>query len=330
MRRTLTALAVALLAASASSAAPAIEHLVTLVPHNAAAIVAVDVASLRTQPSVQSWLMEHQAPWTGVDDDAASFLAEAGLDPVRDVDAMVVALRPQDEGGEALALFAGRYDPTSLAAALTKRGAATVAVGDVTGYRLDEHHGDKGPILVPTADLVLVGDSSSLATALAGTHTANRSVEEAVAAGQLDLRAPFWMLVDVPQAAREGMEKAELRGDAADAQAIGGVMRASASVRRVVMYARLSDVLEIHSHAVADSAENAGLLRDAVKGALAVMRLRVQNEQPELVDVLRRVDVGVNGATVSVEGSVPVSLLEEIAKGARHHAAEDGGSSSHR
>jgi hypothetical protein len=315
MRKTLTVLSVAFLVASASIAAPNVEHLVTLLPADTVAIVAVDVAALRTQPTIQAWLMEHQAPWSGVDDEAAGFLTEAGLDPVRDVDAMVIAIRSHDEDGKALALFSGRYDPTSLAAALKKRGAQAVTIGDSTGYRIEGHHDAEGPILVSTPDLVLVGDQTLLSAALTPKGGANPAVQKAVSSGQLDLRAPFWMIVDVPEAAREGMRKAEIPSDNPDVQAMSGVMRASASVRSVVMYARLSDVLEIHTHALADSVENAELLRDAVKGALAVMRLQVQNQQPELVDVLRAVDVRVDGPSISVDGSVPVSLLEKIAHG---------------
>ena len=107
------------------------------------------------------------------------------------------------------------------------------------------------------------------------------------------------------------------------AETVRGVVLASGSVRRVVGQAYLGRFRSRFSGAaVADTAENAELLRDAVKGALAAARLHFQDSAPELVDVLRGVDVHLDGPVVTAKGAIPVALLEKLA--AEHGCAATG------
>jgi len=314
MRKALVSFALICSAAAAAAAPASVSNLVGMLPEGSAVVVAVDVAALRAQPLVQSWLLEHSAPWSGVDDETASFLAEAGLDPVRDVDLMVVAMRDGAKD-DPLALFAGRYDASSLAAALVKRGAETVEISGRPAYRLEERGqaNPDAPFMIVANDLLMVGSREAVAAALAGGSTGSAIVVDSVRLGHLDLAAPFWMVVDVPEQVNAAAQEAEIRSDDPDMQAMNGLLHATASVRRVAMYARVSDLLEISSTATATNEENADLLRDAVKGVIAAARLQAQERYPEVVDVLRKVKVATDGATLTVAGSVPVALLQEMA-----------------
>ena len=97
------------------------------------------------------------------------------------------------------------------------------------------------------------------------------------------------------------------------------MLRASSVISRVTLQASLGDELAVSGAAVADTAENAELLRDAVKGAIAAVRLEAQNRAPELVGVLRDVKVSVDGAVVRGAGSVPVALVEKLVRDAKGH-----------
>jgi len=319
VRKLLATLASLLVAAAAVAAPAGVTGLVGLLPGDSTAVVAVDVAALRAHPLVQSWLLEHSAPWSGVDEDAASFLSEAGLDPVRDVDVMLLAVR-RGSHDDPLALFAGRYDPSSLRNALVKRGAVAVTIAGRSALRLEPQDHPRGdaepPFMCIADDLLMVGSETALAAALTGGRGGSVLVAQSVADGHLDLAAPFWMAVDVPEQVTEAAGTREFHGDGADAQAVQGLVRATASVRRVAMYARVSDLLEMRSTAVATSEENAELLRDAVKGVIAAARLQVQERYPEAVDVLRAVKVQTDGPALSVSGTVPVALLQKLAEDA--------------
>ncbi len=324
MKRTLVfSLTLALTAALAAAAPPPISQLLRSVPASARAVVAVDTAALRQVPRVQEWLIRHQA-WTGAGDDMRQFLADAGLDPARDVDAMLVAVLEGNPGTGVVAWFAGRYDPSSLGPALVKRGAGALTIGAVPAYRLpSEGHGDGRSVILaqPSPDLVVVGDEASLRAALEPPHAVIPLVEKEIAGGHIDLRAPFWAVATIPASLRSRAGEAAGSAAAHGGESVRSVVFASGAVERVAMEAFLDESLRISAVAVADTPENAELLRDAVKGAIAAVRLQAQGQEPELVNVLRDVQVRLSGTEVSAAGSVPVALLEKLL--ADHHGRHE-------
>jgi hypothetical protein len=313
-RMLIVPLIAALVAPLAVAAPPPIGELLRSVPESARVVVAVDSAALREVPRVQEWLLHHQA-WTGADQDLRRFLADAALDPVHDVDAMLVALLGEGSGPDAVAFFAGRYDPTSLAAALLKRGAEAFTLANVQCYRLpsSDHHAGEPPVLAqPSPDLIIVGDESAVRATLAPPHAVPQLVASEVAARHIDIRAPFWMVATVPSGVRQ--EAAESSGEVKGNEPVRGVIVASGTVQKVAMQAFLDDSLKVSGVARADTPENADLLRDAVKGALAVARLHAQGNDPELVDVLRDIEVRVSKDEVSIAGAVPLAVLDKLGR----------------
>ncbi len=321
MKRLLIVLLLTALAAPAALAAPpTAAELLRLVPDGAQAVVAVDSAALRAHPLVQTWLLRQHA-WAATGNDLERFLRDAGLDPVRDVDVIVVAAVDAGDTTAGVALLAGRYDPASLGAALVRRGARALAIAGTPGYQLPDSACDGGRAVVlvqPSADLVVVGDQATVAKALGQPHPIPSLVAAEVAAGRLDTRAPFWMVANVPAKVRHQASdvSGRVRSEAGDA--VRGVVLASGTVQRVMAQAHLDDALRLSVAALADTPENAELLRDALKGALAVTRLHVQDAAPDLVDVLRGVELGVDGTAVTGKGAISIALLEKL-------AAEHGG-----
>jgi hypothetical protein len=308
----------------AAAAPPTVGEMLHLIPAGAQAVIGVDSAALRAHPKVQEWLLRHHA-WTGADQDMRQFLVDAGLDPVRDVDAMVVAvLRDGLETG-AVALFSGRYDPPSLAAALVKRGAQPFTLGARQAYRLPPsgHHNDETAVLVqPSPELVVVGEETAVQAAIAPPHAVIPLVESEIAAGHIDPRAPFWVIAVVPAEARQKAGEVSEHVHGEESEPVRSVVFASGAVQRIAGQAFLDDSLRLSGVAVADTPENAELLRDAVKGAIAAARLHAQGRTPELVNVLRDVVVRVAGTDLSVSGAVPLTLLEKLA--AEHKPCQSG------
>jgi len=317
MKRYAFLLALLLLAAPLA-AAPSVEELLPLVPADAKVVVAVDGAALKAHPTVQAWLLEHQAPWSGIEGGGQAFLREAGLDPLRDVDAMVVALTFAGQDESVLALFAGRYDPVSLGAALLKQGATRVSLGGRDAYRLRDVSDDSDAelVLAPSPDLVVCGSEPLVAAALSARGAGSTLVRVEIAVGHVNPAAPFWMVAAIPDAAHQSAGHGH-EGEDVDST-MRGVFQASRAVRRVSGWATVDENVAFHGFALADTVENAELLRDAVKGALAALRLEAQGKAPELVDVLRELDVELDGVNLGVKGSVPVALLEKLAKEQRH------------
>jgi hypothetical protein len=299
----------------ALAAPPTVGEMLKLVPEGAQTVVAVDSAALRSHPKVQAWLLQ-QHSWTGANEEVTQFLAEAGLDPLRDVDGMVVALLGETHRTRGLVLFAGRYDAASLGAALVKRGATAFTIGTVAAYRLPDsgRHGHAAGVLaIPSNELVIAGEEASVTAALAPPHAVIQLVAKEIASGHVDVRASFWMVATVPPEARAKAREAGDHGEGEGGEPMRGIMLASGAVERVAAQAFLDDALKVSAVAVADTVENAQLIRDAVKGALAAARLATQQKKPELVGVLRNVEVGLSGNEVSVAATIPFSLLEKLA-----------------
>ncbi len=321
MKRFLLASAFLALGATLEPAAPpTVGELLNLVPEGAQTVVAVDSAALRSHPKVQAWLLQ-QHSWTGAGQEIQQFLADAGLDPLRDVDGVVVALLGETHPTRGLVLCAGRYDPAALGAALVKRGATAFTLGKVAAYRLPDsgHRGHAdGVLAIPSSELMIAGEEASVAAALVPPHAVIPLVANEIASGHIDVRAPFWVVATVPAQARAKAQEAEGHMEGEGTEPMRGIVLASGAVERIAMQAFLDDSLKVSAVAVADTVENAQLIRDAVKGALAAARLAAQQKKPELVNVLRDVEVGVSGNEVSVAATIPLALLEKLA--AEHKA----------
>ena len=329
MRRAVLAVAVLLLAAGALAASPTPQELLRYIPSTATVVIGVDSAALRAQPLIQQWLVDHQESWTGHDADFDRFLSDAGLDPLRDVDNMVVAMSPAKDEHGVLALFGGRYDPVSMSAALAKRGGVLSKVNGVdmvvfSGDNPNAKH-DKGAIALPSGDLVIAGDPAAVLAALTGPRTATNLALTEAAAGHVDLRAHFWVIAVVPEEVREHSKSVKIEAGDDGGEIVRGLLTAGGTVQRVAMHASLGKELELKGWAQADTKENAELLRDTAKGAVAAMRLHVKDTSPELVEVLRNVDISVTNAEVLGNVALPIDLIQKWASEAEaghHHRCE--------
>ncbi len=316
-RQFLVALAV-LAAATASSSAPTVSDLISRVPSSARVIVAADLATLRTHPDVAQWLAEHQGAWTGELGEPRDFLLDAGIDPTRDIDTMVVAVVPDASRPHFLACFAGRYDPASLGRALTNRGAQQETIAGTSVYRLTDHGCQQGLLVAVSPDLVMIGDDPTLAVALAGGAGGNDLLEGEIAAGHVDLGASVLVVAAVPADGRAAARQAAEPVFAEGGEPIRDAILASGTVKRISVSATLGAALVVKAWATTDTPENAALLRDTLKGALAAVRLEVQGRRPELVDALRAVEVRQEGTAVSATGAVPLAVLETLGRESGH------------
>ncbi len=309
----LASILVALAAPAALAAPPTAAELVRRVPETASAVVAIDGAALRAHPTVHAWLLRQRTLHVA-DCDGHRFFADAGLDPLRDVDVAVIAAVPDGERTGGVALFAGRYDTAALGAALAKRGAQRFTIAGSPAYRLASDHDSGGPAVValPSPELVVVGNEAAVALALAAPHALPELAASEVGAGRLDLGAPFWMVATVPAAAAAHARDAAEHVHGEGAEAVRGALFASGTVRRVVAQATLGEALKFSGAAIADTPENAELLRDTIKGAIAAARLHFEASEPELVGALRGVDVRLHGPVVTAAGEVPVALIERL------------------
>jgi hypothetical protein len=326
-RRILRSLPILLLAslaaAPAARAAKKGDDLLALVPADAASVAVVHLDQLRSSP-LSAKLFADADHMTG-GGDAARFLAQANLDPRKDVDTAVIAMEPgpgQGQDSPVLALFAGRFDPQLLASAAESRGAErrTSPGGD---YELLPEKADnprRAAAAFVDSQLVIVGTESAVVEALSTRRSGATPFLSGNGLGRqlgrVHRDAAAWVLVDVNRypALRRKAENIHVHGEG-DGEPVAAIVSAMKSVTLFAIDATpRSDGLELAATGLVADAETRGLLEDSLRGLLAMWRLAVQEKSPDLVAALRKFQISSDDAGVTIRGTLPASVLQAMAE----------------
>jgi len=307
LRTSAALLAVILLAVPAFAKNDAL----SLVPANAVTVGMVKLAELRTSP-LSSMLFEHTDKMSA-DGEAAKFIAETGLSPLKDIDVLVVATSPRTNLGseaEILVIAEGRFNPERLAAAVASHG----AVKKANYFLAPEEEGDRPAVAFPSASLVLAGTERAVVAALEARASGGTGFLERSGLGwdaaKVNDKASAWAVVDVVRAARltKGGNINTGKGQSGDA-----LRTAIKSLSTVAVWATdKGDSLELGAFGMSGDTETLQLLEDTVRGALSALRLAVRDKSPDMVPVLRRFDVSRTKDSIVVEGSIPASTLRDM------------------
>jgi len=306
-------IAVVLMAlALSATAAFAKSDVLSLVPADAVSVGVIKLAELRTSPL--SSTLFRQADKLGGNGEADQFLTDAGLDPARDIDVLVVATSPKTRlgsEGEVLVLANGRFNVERLTEALASRGAVKKS-----GYytlpeaKQDGHH---GAVAFPDATLAIIGTEAAVTEALEARANGGTAFGMSILgrdAARIDTNVSAWAVVDVTRAARlTGANRLQTRKDQSG-QALAAAIK---SVSTVALWATDSgDAVKIGAFGLANDAETLELLEDTIRGALSAMRLAVKEKSPDLVSVLRRFDVSRTSDSVRITGTIPGDAIRKL------------------
>lgn len=313
-KATMVIAALALMATSAFAKTGAM----ALVPTDAVSVGVVKLSELRSSP-LSSALFEQTDKITA-DGDAGKFLTDAGLQPSRDIDVIVVSTSPRAAlGREADVLVAaeGRFNVERLTAALVTRGAKKAE--GMAYLILPSHHGDSdhgpGAIAFLSSGLAVAGSEGAVKKALASYATGGSSFSSSSGLGRdlgrVDPKASAWVIVDVARASRLA-GGAHISSRTQAAQTLNTALR---TVSTVAIWATdAGDSLKLGAVGLSGDGETLQLLEDTIRGAFAAMRLAVQEKQPDLVSVIRRFTVSRTNDSVTISGSVPAETFREYAK----------------
>ena len=308
------------LAASALTAVTAFGSTgaLSLVPNDAITVGVVRLVDVRSSP-LSSSLFEQTDKITA-DGEANRFLSDAGLQPTKDVDVVVVSTRPRTSlGHDADVLIAadGRFNVDRLTSALVSRGAKKTTVANGTYFILPRESNDdtRGAVAFPSARLAIIGTETAVTEALGNYASGGTSFATASGLGheigRIDPHATAWALIDVTRARRLATGP-HIPSHNEHAQALSSALK---SVSTVAMWATdTGDSLKLNAIGLSNDAETLQLLEDTIRGALAAMRLAAQDKSPDLVSVLRRFTVSRTNDAISVSGSVPADTFREYTK----------------
>jgi hypothetical protein len=319
-RLALASLAAAFVAARAEAAR--VGDPLSLVPADAATVGVIRWNELRASPLGARVFAEMDEVST--DGDAARFLEETKISPREDVDTIVVSMSHRGKDGGALVLFEGRFDLDRIAAALSERGAGRFTATGGSYYRLEERRhrdGQPGAVALVDQHLIVAGSEPDVVQALG--RLGSRGSGSFASGGGLGRQLPrirpdatAWALVDLTRfPSIQGREarvhiRADGNGESGATRAVLGTMK---SVSLIVVQAMVhGDAVDVSATGLTSDPENRDLLEDALRGVLAMWRLAIQDKSPELIPVLRGFRVTSNAEGVSIQGTLPGSLIRSL------------------
>lgn len=316
---------VAALLTLVASAAFAKNDALSLVPVDAVSVGVVKLRELRTSP-LSSVLFQHTDKMSG-NGEADTFLAEAGLDPSKDVDILVVATSPRTRFGsepEILVVADGRFNVDRLTKALVSRGAVKKSDANGMYYLFPESKTQKtedGAVAFPDSSLAIIGTESAVTEALAARTAGGTGFVTASGLGQdlgrVDANASAFALIDVTRAQRL-TGGARVPGAGGQKAALAAAIK---SISTVALWATdTGDSLKLGAVGLAGDAETLELLEDTIRGALSAMRLAVKDKSPDMVSVLRRFSVERTSDAIRISGTIPADALRKLM--AKQHASK--------
>jgi hypothetical protein len=291
------------------------DEALSLVPANAVTVGMVKLADIRSSPLFSTFL--DRTDKMSTDGEAQQFLADAGLDPTKDIDVLVVATSPRNalgSEGDVLAVAEGRFNVERLTNALIARGATKKDAYILLPNRGKDVNDENGAVAFPTSSLAIAGNERSVVAALAareagGTGFRSRS-GLAMDLNRIDPNATAWALVDVTRAARLSKGGSVNTGKGPSGEALQSALRSLSTL--AVWATDRGDAVQLGAFGLSSDTETLELLEDTVRGALSALRLAVKDKSPEMVSVLRGFDVSRTKDAVRVEGSIPASTLQDI------------------
>lgn len=289
--------------------ASGVDQLLALVPPDAVSVGVVRVEDVRRSAAAQSILARMRG--RDVDAEAQRLLREAGLDPAKDVDAIVVALSPspQPDRPRLLVAAGGRFDPARLARLIESRGGMRKSAAGSTYYLAPEERGESPAISFASPTIVLAGTEDAVVAAIGSLQRRTNAFAASPLGRQMyriPVQASGWMLLDVQRAQKVGPFAQSGRSPFGE-QTLAAVKNVSTVMLWVT---ETGKGIEFGSAAVATDAETRKLVEDVLKGFLAALRMAAQEKQPELVKVVRRFEIATDSDTVSLSGSVPAVWIE--------------------
>ena len=306
----------------------------SLVPADSASVGVIHLADLRTSPLAARLFSD--TDHISVAGDAQHFLDEARLNPKEDVDLVVAAGSPKGAGGSdgwGLVLFEGRFDPARLSQAMVERGATRKSTPAGEYLLLKNDHPDasahgNGPagIAFASTHLVIAGSESAVVTALVQRSAGGTGFSSGAGLGRhlsrIDSGASAWALVDVSRIPAKDSAVRHAQVNVSGSDAATALVSSMKSVQFLALQATAKgDALKLAATGVANDAETAGLMEDALRGVLAAWRLAAQEKSPDTVSMLRKFTVSRDKETVSISGTLPGAAVRALAD--RKHATTD-------
>jgi len=257
-------------------------------------------------------------------DALAEIERKTGLNPARDIDSVVVAIRtnptePKVEGDHkrhlenALVFVTGRFDAARLESSIPETGKASKERREgVTIFR-EATGKSNGAVALLDAGILVAGDSASVETFLANRSTGHGIRDSETLVAQLQSIEPgstFWAVGGPSVLSRVTSQ-------------VGGPAANLPSVKQVVAYGHLDPEVGMTAVAEAQDEKSATKIADVVRGFSAMLSLQA-GQKAELAQIADSISVATEGEKVHIKATITHELIASLKKtmGPSAHARE--------
>jgi hypothetical protein len=286
-----------------------------LLPDDTETVMSINVRQILDSAIVQKYgkekikdLLESQA-------EVKDYLKDLGLDPLKDIDTVVVGSAGAGDKEKGLVIITGRFDPKKFeakAGELAKDKPDLIKIVDNGDYKFYEINAPNSPqaifARVVDKNLILAASSKeSLIEGLdkqAGKRTSklkNKSLPDVVA--KLDGKQSLWLVVPA------GALPPEVRTD-------DNAKKILDSVEMITAGITITDKVIIKAGVAAKDADAAKSLQKQIKQGIAIAQtfLASQEQFAPLADILAGLKVTTSEKTLSLEAEISAETIEKLSK----------------
>jgi hypothetical protein len=288
MRTFITSFTLAVIAATASQAAPRVDNvLLRMVPPGATSLVGAHMDQLIASELYQKLVAQQKLPQLD------QFAHDTGFDPRHDVREILLVTLPQGSVALARGKFNLKQDPAS-GMTITRHGQYNIHVLGASGY------------CILDSSLAAAGDVAAVTAALdewkSGSHKAAQPLLQTVAT--LADQTPLW-----------GVSTGFAKFLANNLPSAGNGLDFSAIFRGIEtswFSATVSSGLQAAIHATAATEKDAVNLRDTAKGLIGLGRLSMPENRPDLVRFWDGITVEQTGRAFTLNADIAGDLLDQM------------------
>ena len=261
-------------------------------PPETRGIVVVDVAALRNAPLVQDMLKQQVQGPKAWDDS----ISRTGVDPARDIDRITIAKISAQEG---LVIAQGRIDKFKVEQAMKDSGKVMDAYLGQIIYR----DGENGVLMLENA--VVLGQFNAV----------KKAIDQMQLPGAQPLRSDLTAAIQSIEAGNQIWGVGDFSGTDLGLIGVRGpapVIEMLKAIRSGTGQVRVDTGIHARGTATFADAESAKNVSDLVSGALAVVKLQIAKQQPDMLQVLDGVQVTSNGNMLTVRVEESGELLKKL------------------
>jgi hypothetical protein len=282
------------------------------VPEDARVLAQLRLADLRAEGPASEfaagWLEKFEA-----DPKYAKFREETGLDPIQEVDRILIAAGTNPNKGEMMAVFEGSFDPDKILQSLQEQeGYQSEDVQGTVIHFVTDQSGQRAGFFFPKEGYAVGAGEGWAGTAVdalagrTGSVAGNEKIQSLL--DRLDRNDPFWVVSQVADETGASVVNASPLGR------ILGDVQVQSILASVDPPEKAAGDLGFQLMVGAQDPASAAKLESMAAGGIQFAKMMVMSSSPRTTELMDKLQFSVDGDMAKMELRCDGALLEDVLK----------------